>query len=396
MQKMFLKGFGCFIIVLCLSFNVKGKAQDNFDTQRKDTSIATTEIVVAAAPSSPAGISLNEAEEARAENSINSTGKSVAAVVNPVFAAQQALFKQLHPLSISFVQAYQKRNEEKLEQIHTKFTRQFALIDNIMLKYELPLHLKYLAIIESELSNKAVSNKGAVGPWQFMATTGRLMGLTINKHRDERRDLSKSTTAAAKYLKALYDQFDDWLLVIAAYNCGASRVEYAIKKSNSRDFWKLQYHLPAESRGHVKKFVAARYFFDCKAAESAVNLINIEKLSQDEINNSAEIRISGKYRAAVIAKILEMDPAAFDNYNPGFDREVVLQGYGLRLPKDKMELFNAKRQDILAESIQVMLNENTSIISSEDKTRYPEAIQLSKPKAVTTTTEDIKSKKRTK
>ncbi len=95
--------------------------------------------------------------------------------------------------------------------------------------------------------------------------------------------MSKSTNAAAKYLKALYDQFDDWLLVIAAYNCGASRVEYAIKKSNSRDFWKLQYHLPAESRGHVKKFVAARYFFDCKAAELAVNLINIEKLSQDEI-----------------------------------------------------------------------------------------------------------------
>ncbi len=108
-------------------------------------------------------------------------------MVNPVFVAQQALFKQLHPLSISFVQAYQKRNEEKLEQIHSKFTRQFALIDNIMLKYELPVHLKYLAIIESELSSKAVSNKGAVGPWQFMATTDRLMGLTINKHRDERR-----------------------------------------------------------------------------------------------------------------------------------------------------------------------------------------------------------------
>ncbi|MGN6494499.1 MAG: lytic transglycosylase domain-containing protein [Agriterribacter sp.] len=389
MQKMFLKGFGCFIIVLCLSFHVEAKGQDNFDGQKKDTSIAT-EMVIAAAVSSPAVIS-----ETSGNKEEESAVSKAVATVNPVLVAQQALFKQLHPLSISFVKAYQKKNEQMLEQIHSKFTRQFAMIDNVMLKYELPLDLKYLAIVESELSSRAVSNKGAVGPWQFMATTGRLMGLTINKHRDERRDLSKSTVAAAKYLKALYGQFDDWLLVIAAYNCGASRVEYAIKKANSRDFWKLQHHLPAESRAHVKKFVAARYFFDCKAAELAVNLLNIEKLSQDEINNSAEVRISGKYRASVVARMLEMDQVTFDNYNPGFDKEVAVQGYDLRLPKDKMEQFNVKKQEILAGSIQALLTESSSIISAESKEQYPEAIQLNKPKAVNAT-EDTKNKKRAK
>ncbi|MBX2925238.1 MAG: lytic transglycosylase domain-containing protein [Chitinophagaceae bacterium] len=383
MQKMFLKGFGCFIVFLCCSFIVDAKAQDNFDAQKKDadTSIATPEMVIAVAVSSPAvPIEAANTGETATESAVN---QSVALTTRSVQAVKQELFKQLHPLSISFVQAYHKRNEQRLERIHTKFTRQFTMIDNVMLKYELPLHLKYLAVIESELSNKAVSNKGAVGPWQFMAPTGRLMGLTINKHRDERRDLSKSTVAAAKYLKVLYNQFNDWLLVIAAYNCGASRVEYAIKKSNSRDFWKLQYHLPAESRAHVKKFIAARYFFDCKAAESSFNLLNIAKLSQDEIDNAAEIHITGKYRSAVVAKMLGMDQPVFDNYNPGFDKEVAVDGYSLRLPKDKMEQFNAKRQEILSESVQALLNENTSIISAENKEEYPEAIQLSKPKAAT-------------
>lgn len=393
MQKMILKGFGCFIVLLCFSFVGEAKAQDNFDAQKKDadTSIATPEIVIAAAVSSPA-IAAEQANNADLAME-NTAVQAVALEANSVLAAKQELFKQLHPLSIPFVQAYQKKNEQKLERIHTKFTRQFALIDNVMMKYELPLHLKYLAIIESEMYNGAVSNKGAVGPWQFMAPTGRLMGLTINKHRDERRDLAKSTVAAAKYLKVLYRQFDDWLLVIAAYNCGASRVEYAIKKSNSRDFWKLQYHLPAESRAHVKKFVAARYFFDCKAAESAMGLLNVDKLSQDEINNAAELRITGKYRGAVVAKMLGMEQLAFDSYNPGFDKEVVVNGYDLRLPKDKMEQFNAQKQEILAESIQALLNENTSIISAENKEQYPDAIQMNKPKAATIG-EDGRARKR--
>lgn len=392
MQKMLLKGFGCFLILVSFSFVVEAKGQDNFDTQKKeaDTSIATTEMVVAVVATSPAVV---EAVNTGEMDSAPGSATQVTLASSSISAAKLELFKQLHPLSISFVQAYQKKNELRLEKIHSKYVRQFSMIDNVMTKYELPLHLKYLAIIESEMSNRAVSNKGAVGPWQFMAPTGRLMGLTINKHRDERRDLTKSTVAAAKYLKALYGQFEDWLLVIAAYNCGASRVEYAIKKSNSRDFWKLQYHLPAESRGHVKKFVAARYFFDCKAAESSINLLNIEKLSQAEINNAAEARITGKYRSAVVAKMLGIELIDFDSYNPGFDKEVAVQGYSLRLPKDKMEEFNAKKHQILAESIQALLNENVSIISTEHKEQYPEAIQLTKPKAVNVT-EDSKTRKK--
>lgn len=297
-------------------------------------------------------------------------------------SAKELLIKELHPLSISYVQAYQQKNEAKLMRIEQKFARQFSIIDQILDSYSLPTDLKYLAIIESELNNRAVSHKGAVGPWQFMAPTGRLMGLTINQRRDDRRDLVKSTHAAAKYLKILHNQFNDWLLVIAAYNGGASRVEYAIKKSNSRDFWRLQHHLPAESRLHVKKYIATKYVFDYKASELADPILDISKLTEAELENMATLRITGKYKAAVIAQMLEINLEEFNRYNPGFDSEVIVNGYDLRLTKDKMELFQAHRSDILGASIQNMLSHTGSIISGDVGRQFPEAIQINKPKAV--------------
>lgn len=392
MNKIILKGFGCFAIFQLFSFTVKGNGpQDGFDNSVKDTSIAATEIVASAVTYPSAKTTVTVVKE---EDNLE-TNVPAAISNNEILVARQNMFKQLHPMSVSFVQAYQKRNSEKLEQIKTKFSRQFSLIDNIMAGYELPKELKYLAIIESELSNRAVSCKGAVGAWQFMSSTGRLMGLTISNRRDERRDLVKSTHAAAKYLKSLYSQFNDWLLVIAAYNGGASRVEYAIKKSNSRDFWKLQYYLPAESRAHVKKFVAARYVLEFQDAENvmASRLLNLEKLTEQDLNNSAVLRISGKYNSLAITKSIGMDMDQFNLYNPGFDKEVVSQGYDMRLPKDKMELFNNNRQDILNQSIQLLLNENNTIVgTAENKTGYPEALSLPKSKAIST--EEVKKMKR--
>src|SRR5690606_21295469 len=160
-------------------------------------------MVVAAAVSSPSKNAdadiTNKAVKTVAE--VNTADKKV--------IAKQNISSELHPMSVSFVRAYEKKHEARLERITSKYERQLALIDKIMIGYELPTDLKYLALIESEMFNGAVSRKGAVGPWQFMAPTGRLMGLTINRHKDERRNLTKSTHAAAKYLKILYKQFDD-------------------------------------------------------------------------------------------------------------------------------------------------------------------------------------------
>lgn len=169
---------------------------------------------------------------------------------------------RLNTYVVKFVKDYNRRNEEVLERIKDRSTDRFILIDSIFTKYHLPVELKYLAVVESELDAKAHSHVGAVGPWQLMPQTARDLSLKIRGKYDERRSYSKSTVAAAKYLKDLYSQFGDWLLVIAAYNSGPGKVLDAIKKSGSHNFWALQRFLPAETRGHVKRFIATHYYFE--------------------------------------------------------------------------------------------------------------------------------------
>jgi membrane-bound lytic murein transglycosylase D len=168
----------------------------------------------------------------------------------------------LNKQAIQFVDKYIRSNTECLEGVKQKSSSSFGLIDSILAQYDLPVELKYLAVVESELNPKAVSRVGAAGPWQLMPGTAKVLGLKITKKYDERKNLKKSTKAAALYLRDLYAQYEDWLLVLAAYNCGPRHVNNAIRKSGSRNFWKLQYYLPAESRGHVKKYIATHYYFE--------------------------------------------------------------------------------------------------------------------------------------
>lgn len=386
MKKFILRGFGCLFFVMCSFVFIQANPVNNPGTpqQKNDTTIRKT---------TSSGIVVADVVNAPSAEELILMAKSEESIKMPVIktiSLREKMFKELHPASISFVQAYQKRNEDRLEKIKVKFERQFTLIDNIMEKYQLPTNLKYLAIIESELSNSALSNKGAVGPWQFMAPTARLMGLSVTRSRDERKDLVKSTNAAAKYLKSLYNQYNDWLLVIAAYNGGGSRVDNAIKKSGSHDFWKLQHYLPAESRSHVKKFIAAQYVME--ASDELVPLFDIRKLSNDELANTQVLNVTGRYKASVIAKTLGMEESTFNLYNPGFDKEVASAGYDMRIPKDKVSLFNARREDLLYESVQAVIDNNKALASDEGKAKFPEAVNLPKSKAIPT--EKIKAGKR--
>jgi membrane-bound lytic murein transglycosylase D len=168
----------------------------------------------------------------------------------------------LHPKGEKFVAKYLQVENEMLQKIKKRSQPYFKIIDDIFHLQGLPVELKYLAVIESKLNAKAVSRVGAVGPWQFMPTTAKELGLRITPKYDERTHYYKSTKAAAKYLTYLHRLFGDWLLVIAAYNGGPGTVYKAIRNSGSRNFWVLQHHLPAETRGHVKRFIGAHYFFE--------------------------------------------------------------------------------------------------------------------------------------
>jgi len=174
-----------------------------------------------------------------------------------------------------FVKDYAKHNDEMLDGIKTRHTSSFSTIEKVFEKQGLPLELKYLAVIESKLKNTATSGVGAAGIWQLMPTTARLLGLRVAGKVDERRYTYKSSVAAAKYLDDLFEMYDDWLLVIAAYNSGPGYVNKAIKRSGSRDFWKLQYFLPKETRMHVKKFIATHYYYEEKG--SLVTLTKTER-----------------------------------------------------------------------------------------------------------------------
>lgn len=165
-----------------------------------------------------------------------------------------------------------------------------SLISAILDENGLPRELIYLAMIESGLSTRAVSNVGAVGPWQFMAPTGRAHGLRVDYWVDERRDMEQATRAACKYIRALYTQFNDWALVLAAYNTGEGRVERVINQTGHDDFWNLR--LPSQTTAHIPKFIAAarigedpeRYGFTVPAARPLhYDLVPVEYATDLEV-----------------------------------------------------------------------------------------------------------------
>jgi membrane-bound lytic murein transglycosylase D len=295
---------------------------------------------------------------------------------------------QVNPYAESYMQDYLRGHSKSLLNMKGWATPYFNLIDNIFAQYGLPRELKYLAVIESNLSAAATSWVGAGGPWQFMPYTAREYGLVVNQGYDERRDYYKSTHAAARYLLTLYKQMNrDWLLVIAAYNGGPGRVNTAIRRSGSKNFWSLQYFLPQESRNHVKKFIATHYIMEGAGGATASPEFNAgfasaggtdpftkkPILSTSEMEQAETQNVSGKYNSLIIAKNISMDIAAFNRYNPGFDAQLQESGnYELILPGDKMQLFLANKYNILNECVQYYLGDNDIPVN---RTVYPPKYQ---------------------
>ncbi len=271
----------------------------------------------------------------------------------------------LHPEALSFLKEYHTKNAGILSSLKEKNSKQLVLMESVLEKNNLPRELTYLAMIESYLKLNARSRVGAVGPWQFMPATARTMGLRISKKVDERRDLYKSTVAASKYLTALYNMYGDWLLVVAAYNGGPGKVNAAIKKSGSTDFWTLQAFLPKESRNHVKKFIATHYILEGSGGITTLTKEEAEVWavadSDPVFENEVVKIISGRYVAEVIIRHLMMETKAFNTSNPNFDKQIAENGvYEMRLPADKMDLFATKKTAILEECFQLILGQEAA------------------------------------
>ncbi len=303
-------------------------------------------------------------------DSINSSNKVFSNLLsNPVAnnkAAIQGAFK-LNPIMASFIKGYKKRETEEYGDMKIWGKNYLQLMDEILAQNGLPIELKYLSVIESNLQAGTVSSSGATGPWQLMADEGRMFGLTMKKKNDERKDFEKSTEVAASLLKNLYTQFGDWLLVIAAYNCGCGGMRKAINKAGSKNYWELEKYLPEQTRTHVKKYIATHYIFEGSGGwttvtndealecSAAIAKLNAQKAS-DAANNMATVEISGKYNSGVLSNDLMIDKSVFSQLNPGIDKELLDgKAYQLTLPADKMPLFQANRQQILEQSVQLFV-----------------------------------------
>ena len=166
-----------------------------------------------------------------------------------------------NPTVRSYILTYTQKNRAKAEAILGRATLYFPIFEQKLREAGMPDALKYLSVVESALVPEAVSRSGAVGLWQFMPVTGSEYGLKIDGTVDERSDPHRSTDAALRYLKRQYERFGSWELALAAYNCGPGRVNRAVRRSGSKNFWKLYRYLPRETRSYVPAFIGATYLY---------------------------------------------------------------------------------------------------------------------------------------
>ena len=164
-----------------------------------------------------------------------------------------------------YIDLYAYRKREQVERMLGLSEYYFPMIEKVFKEYKIPTEFKYLAIVESALNPYAVSPVGATGMWQFMFTTAKMYDLKVTSHIDERRDPLLATRAAAQYFVDMYKRYGDWLLVIAAYNCGPGNVNRAIRKAGGgqKTFWEIRQYLPQETRGYVPAYIAANYIMSC-------------------------------------------------------------------------------------------------------------------------------------
>lgn len=219
--------------------------------------------------------------------------------------------------------------------------------------YGLPLELKYLPVIESALNPNAVSRVGATGLWQFMAATGKRYGLKLNSMIDERRDPLKASYAAAHYLSDLYGIFEDWNLVIAAYNAGPANIQKAIQRAGGvKDYWQIYPYLPTETRGYVPAFIAANYIMHYYCEHNICPMLTTLPTQTDTIMLYQNVHFEQ------VANVLGISIEELRSLNPQYRRDVVT-GYteptDLRLPVEYISKYIANEDSILAYNVDQLM-----------------------------------------
>ncbi|WP_082035796.1 lytic transglycosylase domain-containing protein [Pedobacter lusitanus] len=193
----------------------------------------------------------------------------------------------------------------------------FPIFENALKAYDVPSELKFLPIIESSMNSHAISRVGATGLWQFMFSTAKDYGLNMDNFVDERKDPIQASYAAAAYFKAAYRELGDWLLAIAAYNCGTGNVNRAIAKAHSRDFWAIRPFLPQETRNYVPAFIAAIYVMNCPDKHQIKAQKSLFAIKTDTIQVSRFVSLPE------LAQALAMEESDLCTLNPSYKKKIV-------------------------------------------------------------------------
>lgn len=274
--------------------------------------------------------------------------------------------------------------------------------------YGLPLELKYLPVIESALNPKAVSKAGAVGLWQFMLATGKRYNLKVNSLVDERRDPYKASWAAARYLKDLFAIYNDWNLVIAAYNCGPGNVNKAIHRAGgNRDYWTIYPYLPAETRGYVPAFIAANYVMNYYCEHNICPLKAKYPIVTDTVMVDRDVNMKA------IAELTNLDLEVVRALNPQYRTDIIpgtSELSSLCLPQEQLALFidlgdtiyNHRAEELLTRRSEVEVAEKATPASrasrneaeaEEEEATAPRRSRSKQSAASTAKTKKSKTKK---
>ena len=223
----------------------------------------------------------------------------------------------------------------------------FPMIEEELLKAGLPVELRAMAIIESALQAKAVSRVGASGLWQFMPVTARAYGLEVNSMVDERFDPYKATVAACKYMKALYNMYNDWSLAIAAYNCGPGNVNKALARAggNPQSFWDVYWYLPSETRGYVPAFIAANYAYAYHQSHGITYSEPPMPIAVDTI------QVTRLLHLGQVSSTIDVSTDALRLLNPQYKLDVIPatnKQYTLILPANRVTDYITRQDSIIA------------------------------------------------
>jgi membrane-bound lytic murein transglycosylase D len=260
-----------------------------------------------------------------------------------------------------YIEVYTQKRRKSVEVMLGLAKYYFPIFDEIFDRYDIPNELKYMSIIESALNPRAYSRARAVGLWQFMYGTGKFYGLTINSLVDERRDPIKSTHASARFIKDLYAMYQDWILVIAAYNCGPGNVNRAIRRSGGKkNYWDIYFYLPRETRGHVPAYIAATY---------TMNYYNEHNLKPRKIElslSSDTVMINKKLHLMQVSEVLGIPIKQLRDMNPQYRADIIPardKSYSLRLPHEYIPRFIDLEDSIFAYKDSIYFNPEKIITS---------------------------------